>query len=435
MRLTSWQQICLYVAADAVLNVASRTLQIYCTWHFVKLLFDQSALGSILLATSIASLVLLPFWGVMAERVKKSHILTIAALLSVLASIISILAAHIFKSANTNYHLLISLMLSGVVSSSATAALYPLGTSLLPEITDQEADIHKGMRLKSSMFFINLLLGPTLAGLAIGRVGGNAALILSAVSAIIGLLLSLAFLSAFSPQMLPKGDRSSRFSFFIELQSGVKRVFLIKAERAIAIASLFANILFVPFFSLILPTKLLRSGFSMFDLAIIELSLGIGVLLSSSLIISRLQKVSSEHTLACGSIALIGLTTFACGFSENFWALCVFNMMLGIGLTTFNVTVNSKRAISIPAGYRSTMESTMLFLCTAAVPLGLWLATLGLNRYSPDEVIIKGSETFIIAVVCIMFSRSLRLMLNDENRKIPYYVATNRELFEQGEHW
>ncbi|MBZ4241808.1 hypothetical protein LAN32_25585, partial [Mycobacterium tuberculosis] len=60
------------------------------------------------------------------------------------------------------------------------------------------------------------------------------------------------------------------------------------------------------------------------------------------------------------------------------------------------------------------MESTMLFLCTAAVPLGLWLATLGLNRYSPDEVIIKGSETFIIAVVCIMFSRSLRLMLNDE---------------------
>ncbi|RDT03532.1 MFS transporter [Burkholderia contaminans] len=221
MRLTSWQQICLYVATDAVLNVASRTLQIYCTWYFVKLLFDQSALGSILLATSIASLVLLPFWGVMAERVKKSHILTIAALLSVLASVISILAAHIFKSANANYHLLISLMFSGVVSSSATAALYPLGTPLLPEITDQEAEIHKGMRLKSSMLFMNLLLGPTLAVLAIGRVGANPPLILSALSAVIARYVSPASLSPFSLPILPHGHRPGRFSLCLALPSGV----------------------------------------------------------------------------------------------------------------------------------------------------------------------------------------------------------------------
>ncbi|MFM0642582.1 MFS transporter [Paraburkholderia metrosideri] len=433
MRLTSWQQICLYVATDAVLNIASRTLQIYCTWYFVKLLFAQDALGSILLATSIASLALLPFWGVVTERIKKSYILMVSAALSVIAAAVSILVVHTFKSENTNYQLLAGLMFSGVVSSAATSALFPLGTPLLPEITNQEAEVHKGMRLKSSMFVVNLLLGPTLAGFAIGRVGGGAALLISIVSSIVGLLLSTVFLFVFSPQTLPKNKPTGSFSFFSELGSGVKRVLLIKAERIIAIASLFANMLFIPFFSLILPAKILWSGLSMFDLALMELSLGVGVLVSSGLIISRLQRIVSEHTLACGSITLIGLAIFACGFVQNFWALCFFNLALGMGLTTFNVTVNSKRAISIPAGYRSTMESTMLFLCTAAVPFGLWLATLGLRKYSPDQVIVGGSETFIIAVVCIIFSRPLRLMLNDGSGKGPYYATTNGELFEKGE--
>lgn len=430
MRLTPWQQICLYVATDAMLNISSRTLQIYCTWYFVKLLFSQDALASILLATSITNLVLLPFWGVVLDRVKKSYILILSSMLAVLAATSSAWMVHVFQSDHANHQLMIGLMLSGIVSSAGISALFPLGTPLLPEITNKEAEIHRGMRLKSSMFIINLLLGPTLAGFAIGRVGGDAALVLSAISSILGLSLSAAFLFAFSPLGLPDEHQTKTRSFFQELRAGVKRVIIIKAERIIAIASLFANMLFIPFFFLILPTKVLWRGYSMFDLALIELSLGIGVLLASSLIIPRLQKFLSEHTLASISITLLGLTVLACAFAQRFWSLCALNLLLGIGLTLFNVTINSKRAISIPAGYRSTMESTMLFLCTAAVPFGLWFARIELNKYSPDQVILGGSEAFLIAIVCIIFSRPLRLMLNHGNGKDPYYVTTNGELFE-----
>ncbi|MBI0328726.1 MFS transporter [Burkholderia plantarii] len=428
MRLTPWRAICLYIAADGALNVSFRTLQIYCTWYFVKLLSSEGALGSILVATSVTTLSLLPIWGVVLDRFKKSYILAVASVVIAFGAILSAWIAFEFE--RSSHQLMIGLALGSVLSSAGVAALVPLGTPLLPEITDREAEIHRGMRLKSAMFVVNLLLGPTLAGLAIERVGGNAALIVSIICAIFGLVFSLIFLASFNPSAITTNAPQNNSSLCQNLHAGARRVLKIKAERIIAVASFFANMLFIPFFFLILPAKLLWQGYGMLDLAFIELSLGAGVLLASGVVISLLRKCVTEHTLASFSITLIGITILMCAFTHELLPLCALNLLLGMGLTLFNITVNTKRAIAIPAGYRSTMESTMLFLCTAAVPFGFWVSKIVLIKFSPNQVILGGSEVFVVAIVLIVFSRPLRQMLNHDGGEAPYYLEINRELFE-----
>lgn len=86
--------------------------------------------------------------------------------------------------------------------------------------------------------------------------------------------------------------------------------------------------------------------------------------------------------------------------------------------------------MAIPAGHRAGMESSLMFLCTAAAPLGIWMSGAALKALSPNAVIIHGSELFVLALLCIAFSRPLRLMLNSDDGGLPHYLQTNRELFD-----
>lgn len=71
-----------------------------------------------------------------------------------------------------------------------------------------------------------------------------------------------------------------------------------------------------------------------------------------------------------------------------------------------------------------------MFLCTATAPLGIWISGVALKTPSPDVVIIYGSALFVLALLCIVFSRPLRLMLNADDGDSPHYLQTNRELFD-----
>lgn len=429
MKLSPWAQICTYVAADAALNVSARGFQIYCTWYFLKFLAADGGLSSVLLSIWITSTVLLPFVGVLGDRIRKSFILVFAGSLAVAGAFLSLIAVEHLGGNPDHRRIFYAFLVIGVISSSSIALLFPLGTPLIAEIASSESDIHRGIRLKSSMFIVNLLFGPTLAGLVIGRFSGEAALVLATAAAVIGLGLALIFSGSFSSKRVERTASSQLPGFFHELRGGVRRVLRIKAERTIAIASLFANMLLVPFLFLVLPAKVIGSGMSMLELAGVEIAMGAGVLASSGFLIRKLQTILSEHGIASLGVCVLGLSIFSFAYVESLWLLCFFAFALGVGLTAFNVTVNSKRASAIPDGYRATMESTLLFACTLAAPAGIWLSKIALKSLSPDQVIVLGSGTFLVAITAIAFSRALRDMLNTPQGATPYYVTTNHTLF------
>ncbi|MBA9896466.1 MFS transporter [Burkholderia cepacia] len=429
MPSTRWQLIVTYVCADAAVTVSSRILQFYATWLLLKGLANPSALTLMLVATWATTLLILPFTGIVADRVRKSTVLLGASLLALASVIPVVVVALALHGTNTNW-LIVVIVVASVTSSVAVAALMPLSTPLIPEISPDADEVRRGLRLKASGFILNILFGPTLAGFMIGAFGGESALWVSVASSCLGVVAALAFHMSFSAGQLVHARSGEAPSFFQDLRRGMQRVLGIRAERAIATASLLANMLFVPFVFFLLPAKVLAEGGSMLNVAGIELSLGAGVLAASALLIQQARRIVSDHAISIVGIAMIGASIFAFGCSHMLAVWCMLGFALGTGLTMFNVTVNSKRAMAIPAGHRAGMESSLMFLCTAAAPLGIWMSGAALKALSPNAVIIYGSELFVLALLCIAFSRPLRLMLNSDDGGLPHYLQTNRELFD-----
>lgn len=428
INLTAWQKISIYVIADAAMNVSGRVFQIYCTWLYVQRLNNPEFLSYILLTSYICGLVLLPFCGVLADRWRKSAVLCLAALLTLLPSLFAVLLSVKLSLAMGSMGFTVSLVVAGIVFSAGSSLLLPLGTPLISEVARDEGEVHRGIRLKSSMFVINLLLGPTLAGLLIGVFGGKSALQLSAIAAVVGSTTALAYLLS-SDQDSRRLQPPRRDRYFAQLYRGTYRVLKIKAERVIAVASLLANLVFVPFLFLLLPVKTLKLGYSMLDLGLVELSLGAGVVLASAILVPRMRSVFSEHVVACFGITCLGGAIYLVAFADHLVLLALCACAAGAGLTLFNVTVNAKRAVSIPYGFRATMESSLIFLCTVAAPVGFWLSKRALTRITPDQVIVYGSEIFAIGIIIVIFSRSLRQMLNNSSSDEPYYFKLHKELF------
>lgn len=49
---------------------------------------------------------------------------------------------------------------------------------------------------------------------------------------------------------------------------------------------------------------------------------------------------------------------------------------------------------------------------------------MALKTLSPDVVIIYGSELFVLALSCIVFSMPLRRMLDSDDGDSPHYLQT-----------
>ena len=187
----------MYVASDVCINVAARSFQIYCTWYMVKIEARADQLSFLLMSIWITNTALLPFAGVIVERFRKTSILLWAAAATAFTTVALSLSVRLTAGGGSYEFFVLSLILA-VVASIATALVTPLGAPLIPKIVTEEKEIHRAMRLRSSLFIVNLLLGPTLAGLLIGTFGGFAAIWLGIVAAVLGVFLAATFRKSFA---------------------------------------------------------------------------------------------------------------------------------------------------------------------------------------------------------------------------------------------
>jgi len=427
-RLTPWQLILVYFASDACINVAARSFQIYCTWYLVSVMSREDQLSTVMILVWTTSTVFLPFAGVLAEAYRKSRLLMIGASAALASSLGLWLVVSV---ADHEAWPFAGVLLLAVVASVSTALTAPLNAPLVPMIVKEEAGIHRAMSVRSSMFVINLILGPTLAGFLIGVFGGTAAIWLGSVAGLLGLGLSIFFASKLGEPRNAHQRRIGLHYITRELSLGIMRVASIPAERAIGFASLLANLILVPLLFLLLPAKMLGIGMTMLELAFAELSFGVGILFASAILIARLRRRLSEHSTASLGVASMGLAMVLLGCFDHVLVLCFSAFMLGCALTAFNVTVNAKRAVAIPDGFRATMEATLRFFCVLAVPLGFWLSSQAIAVMGPSRALVYSSTLLFIAALCVCFSGALKAMLNSPKGDVPFYIRQHANLFKE----
>lgn len=424
-RLKGWHLICIYIGIEACLNISARSFHLYNVWFFLKAHASPGWLAWILTASWAANTAVLPFAGAIAERLPKARLVFAASVASTFAAAFALVLTVDGRAGELTE--MLTYLACAVVLSLCAGAVAPLALALLPALGARQEDVNRGLRVRSSMFIVNLVLGPTLAGAAIGEFGGESALVLQVIASCSGLALAVIFVRAVPRGIQDAGGLPAQ-SVLRDIRWGFRRVLEIPSERAIATVSLFANLFYVPFVSLLIPAKVIGLGYSMFDLALVELSMGFGVLLATTYGMPAMGPRLSQHQLASSGAASLGVAMIGFSLVSQLALLCALTALAGAGLSTFNVTVNTRRAMSIPDGFRSAMESSLLFFCTLAVPVGLTLSREALLRISPSAVIGSAGVAFCAAITIIFFSSSLRQMLNSTEAG-SYYGRLYSHLF------
>src|SRR5215212_3787880 len=153
------------------------------SWLIYQMSGSETLLGIDAFAAGIPTVLLLPFGGVVADRVDRRKLLiwtnvASAALALVLAGLRATGVLHV-------WHIVAVSAASGVVQ----AAMVPATTSLLPALVGEE-DVPNAIALNSIQFNLSRVLGPALGGVALVYLGAAWSFALNAVSF---LLLVLAF--------------------------------------------------------------------------------------------------------------------------------------------------------------------------------------------------------------------------------------------------
>lgn len=169
-----------------VSNIGSWMQTVALGWLVLQLTNSAFMLGLVGFASSFPMLVLLLLGGVYADRVDRRKLLigalsSMAVLAAVLASLTWLEVVHI-------WHILVLALLSG----SALALSAPAYQAFLHDIVGRR-DLQSAIALNSTQFNLSRILGPSLAGLAVGAIGLAGCFALNAASylASIGALLAV----------------------------------------------------------------------------------------------------------------------------------------------------------------------------------------------------------------------------------------------------
>ena len=155
-------------------------------WIVVEMFGQAGALGTLLLATAIPSMIFILYGGVLVDRVEAKRIFMYTSLFLALASLT--LASLTEFSQIKFWHLLIFGVIEGLIMAFQSPAFHTLTVRLVPR-----EDFQQALALNSINFHLARTLGPLIAGILMAWKGPSAVFLFDGLTylALLALLVNL----------------------------------------------------------------------------------------------------------------------------------------------------------------------------------------------------------------------------------------------------
>lgn len=169
------------------------------SWLVYRLTGSAAWLGTITFASQIPMFIASPFAGVATDKVDKRKMLLITQTLFALAA--GALATLVLTHLIMPWHLLVL----GVFVGCVSAYDMPTRQALVIQLVEDREDLSNAIALNSAQFNLARLIGPALAGVAIGLVGEGGCFLINTISfvAVIGSLLMMRLTPHITPTDQP----------------------------------------------------------------------------------------------------------------------------------------------------------------------------------------------------------------------------------------
>src|SRR6478609_7849433 len=182
-------------------NVGSWAQKVATAWLIYRLTNSEAWLGIDAFASGIPTVLLLPWGGVISDRVNRRNLLIWTNVAS--AGLAFALAALVFSDILQVWHIVAMSALSGIVQ----ALMVPASASILPSLVG-EKDTANAVALNSLQFNVSRVIGPAIGGATLIYLGASYSFALNGLSflAMVVALLFITTVSATKPIREPVRD-------------------------------------------------------------------------------------------------------------------------------------------------------------------------------------------------------------------------------------
>lgn len=326
------------------------------------------------------------FAGVVADRVDRRKLLIVT---QTLAGIFAFILAVLTSTGAVTVWMI---MVLAFFSSAVAAFDNPTRQALVPDIVGKQY-IANAVALQSAAFNGTGVLGPSLAGLALGFVGTAACFYINAVS-FLAVIIALFMMSS-----VP--NRTQRKQTMIQnLREGFGYVRGNRVVSALLILIALVGLLGRPYTQLMpaVQRDVLHVGAT--GLGILMAFSSIGALIGA-LAIASLSDFKHRGLMLMASIAVFGAALISFSLSRSFPLSLGLLVLVGGGATMSMSMTNMLIQLNVPGEFRGRIMSMYTMIAMGMMPLGSMLLGTIADFIGVPETLLLGGVGCLVALVAI----------------------------------
>jgi len=375
------REFALFWSGQAISQTGTWMQQFAQGWVVTTLAGTAFALASVNLAASIPMLVLMPFGGVIADRMERRRILLVTQWVMALLAVLMGVLIHAGRL--QLWHVWVIALLLGL----ATAYDMPAYQSFYPQLVEPE-NLPQAIALNQASFHGSRIIGPALASWFVARWGMAAAFFANAASflAVIGSLLVI------KPRAAAAGGGMSTRHFMAEGVRYVrerKNIMALFGLTAITTIFVFPNVtVLMPFYA----NHVLHVGPS--GLGAIMAVSGAGALAGAMYLVVLPRSVRIGWIMV--TLVLVTLTLFALGWSRHLALSLAAAAILSFGVASSLGVASVMVQESVTDAFRGRVMSLYGLAFTGVMPF----AALAVARLT-DVIGMRRELLFSAIAYCI----------------------------------
>jgi MFS family permease len=367
------------------------------SWLILQLTGNPFDLGLLTVAQFGPVLVLGLFGGLIADGLPKRRTLyvtqTVAMGVSFLLFVLA--ATHTVQV----WHVFVLATIMGIRNSVDM----PTRQAFAVEMVGRE-DVGNAVALNSALFNVARIIGPAVAGLAIGAFGVSIAFLIDAVS-FLAVLLAMFVMTEADLRPAPRFIRpTSAGEVFTNLADGLRYVrrtgMVLLAITIVGVVATFGinfSILIPPLAADVLHVGASGYGFLM-------AASGLGSLLAALAIAFGGTRATR---MLIGAIVL-GVAEILIGGIANYGVDLVLMFAAGAGSISMMATANTVIQLEVPDELRGRVMSVYTTVFAGTSPIGgLLLGAIAANAGAPEAIAVGGAVSLVAALLGIVWYRRL----------------------------
>ncbi len=339
----------------------------------------------------------LPAWlvslpaGVLADRLNKRSILIVGQ--SILAVLAMVLAVLTLTGAVNIYHILIISGLTGFV----VAVNAPVRHSIIPELVGKK-DLLNGIALSAAVWNAARIIGPSIAGVALGVIGAGGCFAINSVS-FLAIIIALSFI-----RLKPAALRATSRSVWQEILVGLK---FVKGHKDIRILMLMAAVLssfgltYLPLMP-VFARDVFHAGPRGYG--IMMAAVGVGALTGLLTIATVSRTRHRGRILVAGTLALAVLL-LVYSLTRNLVAGMVVLAGMGFSQSTVASLTNTMIQTLAPDHVRGRVMSIFTLCFLGMYPLGSLVAGAIAQRFGAPASTLFGGCGILLGLVLVNLLR------------------------------